>query len=176
MAAERYVINSNGRRIALPGGIFALRGGASGVAIDDEWVYYGAMSGSGLYRVPLSSIRERGTPAADLAAMVERHADKPLSASFDIDPAGYLYVTDIENNAIAIVGPDRTPRTLIQSSALRWPEGLASGPDGWIYVTDSALSELVFRSSASVAESGPYSLFRFRPNQAAASSQSPARR
>jgi sugar lactone lactonase YvrE len=169
--SERYVINSNGRRIALMGGLFTLRGGVSGVTVDDEWVYYGAMSGSGLYRVPLSAIRDRETPASGLAALVERYADKPLSGSFSIDPAGYLYVTDIENNAIAIIGPDGTPRTLIQATTLRWPEGIATGPDGWIYVTDSALSELAFRGSTSVSESGPYSLFRFRPNQAAADRQ-----
>lgn len=166
--SERYVINSNGRRIALIGGLFALRGGVSGVAVDDEWVYYGAMSGSGLYRVPLAAVRDRERPASELGALVERYADKPLSGSFSIDPAGYLYVTDIENNAIAIIGPDGVPRTLIQAMTLRWPEGIAAGPDGWIYVTDSALSELKFRGSSSVPEHGPYALFRFRPNQAAA--------
>ena len=45
------------------------------------------------------------------------------------------------------------------------------GPDGWIYVTDSALSELVLRSPESIDAKGPFSLFRFRPNQTTASNR-----
>ena len=168
VSAERYVIRSNGRSMSFLGGIFALRTGVTGLAVDDDWVYYGAMSGSGLYRVPLAAVRDRALAAEDLAASVERYAGKPLSGGFVLDPGGYLYVADVEHNAVAIVGPDRKPRTLIQSAAMRWPEGIAIGSDGWIYVTDSALSELMFRPAAEVAENGPYSLFRFRPNQASA--------
>jgi sugar lactone lactonase YvrE len=168
VAAEDYVITSNDRRMAFLGGIVALRGGVTGLAIDDSWVYYGALSGSGLYRIPLAALRERGFSQDELEASVERYASKPLSDGLGIDAAGNVYVTDVEHNAISIVGPDKKSRTLIRSTSLRWPEGIAMGPDGWVYVTDSALSELVLRSSESIAAEGPFSLFRFRPNQTTA--------
>ncbi len=171
VAAEDYVITSNDRRMSFLGGIIALKGGVTGLAIDDTWVYYGAISGSGLYRVPLSALRERDLPQADLEASIERYATKPLSDGLGIDGAGNVYVTDVEHNAISIVGPDKKPRTLIRSTSLRWPEGIAMGPDGWVYVTDSALSELVLRSQASIGAEGPFSLFRFRPNQTTASNR-----
>ncbi len=168
VAAEDYVITSNDRRMSFLGGLIALKGGVTGLAIDETWVYYGAISGSGLYRVPLSALRERGLPAGELEAAVERYATKPLSDGLGIDAAGNVYVTDVEHNAISIVGPDKKSRTLIRSASLRWPEGLAMGPDGWIYVTDSALSELVLRSPEAINAEGPFSLFRFRPNQTTA--------
>ena len=169
VAPEDFVITSNDRQMSFLGGIVAMRGGVTGLAIDDTWVYYGAISGSGLYRVPLSALRERGLPQAELEASVERYATKPLSDGLGIDAAGNVYVTDVEHNAISIVGPDKKSRTLIRSTALRWPEGIAMGPDGWVYVTDSALSELVLRSQESIDAEGPFSLFRFRPNQTTAS-------
>ncbi len=169
VSAEDYLITSNERQMSFLGGIIALRGGVTGLAIDDTWVYYGAISGSGLYRVPLAALRERGLPTSELEASVERYATKPLSDGLSIDGAGNIYITDVEHNAISIVGPDKKPRTLIRSNSLRWPEGIAMGPDGWLYVTDSALSELVLRSDESIEQQGPFSLFRFRPNQTTAS-------
>lgn len=167
VAAEDFLIRSNDREMAFLGGIVALRGGVTGVVMDPEWLYYGAISGSAVYRLPLIDLTDRSLPAADLAARVERYAAKPLSESFGLDDAGNLYVTDIEHNAVHIVGPDRRPRTLIRSASLRWPDGLAMSRDGWVYVSDSALSEVVLRSPAEIEAAGPFSVFRFRPNQAA---------
>jgi sugar lactone lactonase YvrE len=168
VTAEDFVIRSNGREMAFLGGIVAMRGGVTGVAVDPEWLYYGAMSGSAIYRVPLADLRNRTLPDSQLAARVERVASKPLSESLGIDGRGNLYVTDIEHNAIHLVGPDRRPRTLLRSESLRWPDGLAVASDGWVYVSDSALSELVLRSAEDIEAARPFAVFRFRPNQAAA--------
>ena len=56
-----------------------LRGGIDGIAMGKEWLYYGAISGSGLYRVRLRDLRDEKLPAAQLARRVERVSDKPLS-------------------------------------------------------------------------------------------------
>jgi len=167
VAAEDFVIRSNDREMVFMGGMVALRGGVTGLAMDRDWLYYGAMSGSAVYRVPLADLGNRTLPDSQLAARVERYASKPLSASFAIDENGNLYVTDIEHNAIYLVGPDRRPRTLLRSRSLRWPEGLAVASDGWVYVSDSALSELVLRSAEDIEAVRPFAVFRFRPNQAA---------
>ncbi len=163
ISAEPYVIQSNGRTMSYFGGIVNLRGGVNGLAMDDEWLYYGAISGSGLFRVPLEDLRTRYLPDSQLAARVERYATKPLSDGFSMDASGNLYLTDIEHHAVAVVGKDRTLKTLIRSDALRWPEGLSVGPDGWVYVSDSALPSLILANNDAIAANGPYSLFRFRP-------------
>ena len=74
-----------------------------------------------------------------------------------------MYITDIEHNSIHIVGPSRQIKTLIRSDAIRWPEALSFGPDGWIYVSDSALSELVLQSREHIEDNQPYRIFRFQP-------------
>ena len=57
----------------------------------------------------------------------------------------------------------RVPRTLIRSTELRWPDALSFGPDGYLYVADSALAELILQSPEHIKASGPYRIFRFRP-------------
>ncbi len=168
VSAENYLIQSNDRPMSFLGGMIALRGGVNGLALDDEWLYYGAISGSGLYRVPLADLRTRYMPDSQIAAHVERYATKPLSDGMGIDAAGNVYVTDVEHNAVYVVGADKTAKTLIQSEAIRWPDGIAVGPDDWLYVTDSALSELVLRSAEEIRAKGPFYLYRFKPGVAPA--------
>ncbi len=126
-------------------------------------MYFGALSGSGLYRVKLSDLRNESLPAAQLAARVERHGSKPLSDGFSIDLAGNVYLTDVEHNAIHIVDSPGKLATLIRSEHLRWPGALSFGPDGWLYVADSALPDVVFRPKEHIKASGPYRIYRFEP-------------
>jgi hypothetical protein len=51
----------------------------------------------------------------------------------------------------------RTPR-------IRWADALSWGPDGWLYVADSAIPEQMLRSRDHIAAEGPYHVYRFRPD------------
>lgn len=163
VAAEDHVIRNGNRDMEFLGGIVALRGGIDGIALGPEWLYYGAISGSGLYRVRLKDLRDESLPPGQLANRVERVGDKPLSAGMSIDRDGNVYVTDVEHGSIFLAGPGRETQTLIQSQRLRWPDGLSFGPGGYLYIADSALSELILQSREHIESNGPYRIFRFRP-------------
>ncbi len=89
--------------------------------------------------------------------------DKPLSDGFSIDIDGNVYITDVEHGAVFIVGPGQPLTTLIQSNEVRWPDALSFGPDGWLYLADSALPELILKSREHIEATGPYRIFRFQP-------------
>jgi sugar lactone lactonase YvrE len=163
VSAEHFVIRSQNRNMSFLGGIVSLRGGIDGIALGPDWLYFGAISGSGLYRVRLSDLRNESLPETQLSRRVERYATKPLSNGLSVDIDGNVYVTDIEHNSIFIVGSNRRARTLIRSNGIRWPDALSFGPDGWIYVSDSALSELVLQPRDHIRENQPYRIFRFQP-------------
>jgi hypothetical protein len=74
-----------------------------------------------------------------------------------------VYVTDIEHSAISIVGPERALATLIQSTSIRWPDALSFGPDGYLYIADSALQDVILQSRKHIKAKGPYRIYRFRP-------------
>jgi len=163
VSAEDYMIRSQDRDMEFLGGIASLRGGIDGIALDNEWLYYGALSGSGLYRVRLSDLRDKKLPPGQLANRVERYSDKPLSDGLSIDLEGNIYITDVEHHSVFVVGEQRELKTLIQSPDIRWPDALSFGPGGYLYLADSALPELILQSREHIEASGPYRIFRFRP-------------
>lgn len=163
VAAENFLIRTPGRTMTFAGGIVSLRGGVDGIALGRNWLYYGALTGSGLYRIALEDLENPELPLSQLAARVERYAQKPLSDGLSIDRDGNVYGTDIERNAIFLVNTKRDLATLIRSSRLRWPDGLSFGPGGWLYVTDSALADVVLRPREHIRQQAPYRIFRFRP-------------
>lgn len=163
VSAENYLIYNEQKPMSFLGGIVSLRGGVDGIALNDEWLYYAALNGSSLYRVSVHDLRNAAIPDSQLGARVERYSRKPLSDGLSIDNDGNVLVTDIEHRAIFIVGADREPRTLARSQRLRWPDALSFGPGGWLYVADSALSDVVLQSREHIASAGPYKIYRFQP-------------
>ncbi len=171
VSAEPYVIRTGNHEMKFLGGAIAMRGGVDGIALGPEWLYFGALSGSGLYRIRLADLRDFNLPHQQLANRVERYSDKPLSDGLSTDIEGNVYITDVEHSAIFVVGPEQELGTLIQSNSMRWPDALSFGPDGYLYVADSALPELILQSREHIEASGPYQIFRFRPGHEGVSGQ-----
>lgn len=162
VAAENYLIRAHGKAMQFLGGIVALRGGVDGIALGPEWLYYAALNGSGLYRIRLKDLTNAKLPASQLATTIERCCDKPLSDGLSMDTDGGVYITDVEHSAIFKVGPDNSLTTLLQSPRLRWPDALSFGPNGYLYVADSALPELILKTDEHIRAEGPYRIFRFQ--------------
>jgi sugar lactone lactonase YvrE len=163
VSAEGYVIRNVEREMSYFGGLVTLRGGIDGIALGPEWLYFAALSGSELHRVRLRDLRDKKLPESQLAKRVETVSVKPLSDGLSIDIEGNVYVTDVEHRAIFVVGNDRSPQTLLRSDDIRWPDALSFGPDGWLYVADSALSEVILQPQEHIQSQGPYKIFRFKP-------------
>ena len=163
VSAEPYLIINNNKPMSFAGGVVSLRGGVDGIALNEEWLYFGALSGSDLYRARLSDLRDPSVPNSQIAARVERYSSKPLSDGFSIDVDGNVYVTDVEHNAIFKIDTQRDMRTLVRSSNIRWPDALSYGPDGWLYVADSALGSVILQSREAIKAAGPYHVYRFKP-------------
>jgi sugar lactone lactonase YvrE len=163
VSAEKFLIAHGDKAMRFFGGLVALRGGVDGIALGPEWLYFGALSGSTLYRVRLRDLRDTKLPAAQLERRVEAYSAKPLSDGLSIDVDGNVYVTDVEHNALFRIGADRKPRTLLRAADIRWPDALSFGPDGWLYVADSALGDVILQTQDHIRTKGPYRVYRFRP-------------
>ncbi|MDA0705209.1 MAG: L-dopachrome tautomerase-related protein [Proteobacteria bacterium] len=160
--AENYQIHNHGNKMTFAGGLVSLKGGVDGIALNNEWLYFGAINASALYRIQVSDLTDASAPYSQLAARVERYADKPLSDGLSVDVDGNVYVTDVEHGAVFRIADDREPTTLIRSQQIRWADALSFGPDGWLYIADSALYDVVLQSRDHIKAQGPYKIFRFR--------------
>ena len=147
------------------GGLAALKPGIDGLAVspDGEWLYYGAMTHDGLYRVRTRDLLDSTLDDAALGGRAERFSDKPLNDGLSADLEGRIYITDVEHGAVMRVGTDRRLETLIKTPRIRWADALSFGPEGWLYVADSAIPDQVMRSKRHIRRSGPYFIYRFRP-------------
>lgn len=163
VSAENYVISNEGREMSFFKGLVTLRGGIDGIALGPEWLYYGALNGSELYRIRLRDLRDEALPQSQMEKRVESYSIKPLSDGLSIDVDGNVYITDVEHHAIFVVDENRDVTTLLQSDKIRWPDALSFGPDGWLYVADSALGDVVLKPKEHIASQAPYKVFRFKP-------------
>ena len=168
--AEKLYIEVGPRRMMLPGGILPLRIAVDSIALsrDGAWLYYGAVTGSRMYRVRTKDLLDASLDEAALGATVEAFADKTLSDGLTTDDDGNVYLGDMEHSAIHRLQPDGRLQTLVSDERLRWPDGFSFGPDGWLYVTCSALQHVLFRSDSEIRTHAPYQVWRLRPGPSAA--------
>jgi sugar lactone lactonase YvrE len=150
------------------GGLVDLKAGVDGIALDtdNQWLYIAAMNNSDLYRVRVKDLLDPTLPARQLENEVEQFSNKPLSDGLSADLDGNVYITDVEHGSVMRVSPDRPLETVIRSPQIRWADALSFGPDGWLYLADSAIPSQVLRSRAHIEAQGPYFVFRFRPGSA----------
>lgn len=151
--------------IPLAQGPSPLRSGANPITVDSrsEWVYYGPMTGHSLWRVRVDDLKNERLTADELAARVQRYGDKPSSAGITIDEAGNVYVTDVGARGIGVTSPDGSYRVLVQDDVLLdWPDGLAVGDDGYVYVAANKLYRNWVSHNFMAKPTPPFPVVRFK--------------
>ena len=106
-----------------------------------------------------------------MSARVVPFADKVLSDGASIDDAGNLYLTDVEHAGVARLSPEGKLQTLVNDPRIRWADGVSFGPDGWMYLADSAIPWIALKSRADIKAAAPYCVFRFKPGGSAPAGQ-----
>jgi len=139
--------------------------GLNPITIDanDEWLSFGAMKGTKLYRIATDDLLNDDLREEDLVGRIEFVGEKPYSDGISVDDAGRIYVTDLEASGIGVVEPDGKYRLLFSDTELiKWPDGLSCGPDGWMYVTVNQ-NHLNAVYNGGIQEAvAPYHLLRFK--------------
>jgi sugar lactone lactonase YvrE len=165
VSAQDWIIGTPARRMVFFGGLAAMKPGIDGIAVtpDGAWLAYGAMSHDTLYRVPTSALLDTSLGEGALASRVEALGRKPLSDGLSADLEGGVWITDVEHGAVLRMAPDGSLETWVETPRIRWADALSFGPDGWLYLADSAIPEQVMRSKRHIASQAPYYIFRFHP-------------
>ncbi len=161
---EPYEINNLGRKMYPLGGLFWMHPALDPIALDkrDEWLYFGPMAGDKLFRARLADLNNTTLSNEQLGAKVELYAKKSQCDGLTMDSADNIYITSIEDGAINVIGTDRKQRTLVKHPKMRWPDGLSFGGDGYVYVADSDIPDVMMKSKAHIRASAPFYLFRFK--------------
>ena len=163
--AQDWVIRTPMREMRFVGGLVPMKPGLDGIALDPtgQWLNFGAMAHDTMYRVATSALLDEQLAPDELAGRVESLGQKPLSDGLSADLAGNVYITDVEHGAVLRMAPGGQLTTIVRSPRIRWADALSFGPNGWLYLADSALPEVILKSRAHIEGHGPYHVYRFRP-------------
>ncbi len=135
---------------------------ADGIAIDakGDYVYWQATTGTQMYRAPLHALFDEKLTPAQQGAAVETYTPTFIADGYWMARSGHLYVTSCSDNTVKRMNPDRTFSVVARDSRFNWPDSMAEGADGTIYVTCSHIPQMKSWQGPGVERS---SLFRFKP-------------
>jgi hypothetical protein len=148
-------------------GLFTVNPGVDGIALDDagEWLYFAAVAADQVYRIRVADLLNTDLPYATLSARVEALGPKTMTDGMALDAAGNLYFSDLEHSAIVRRTPAGELQTLLRSVDLRWPDGFSRQGD-YLYLTCSALHQVIGHSREDILAAGPYPIYRFSLSKA----------
>lgn len=124
------------------------------IAIDPsfEWVYYGALHGKKIYRIPASSFDNE----KNVIKNIKEYGIKPYSDGIAADSKGNVYITDIQNDAIGLTTSKEYKILAKLPSGQSWADGLTIATDGYIYATVNQLNRAAALNNGKEEGVGPY--------------------
>ena len=135
---------------------------ADGLVIDlrGEYVYWQATTGTTMYRAPVAALFNPQIDPASLGNTVQIAARTFIADGYWLSKRGALYLTSCSDNSVKQFLPGGQFATVAQDARLLWPDSMAEGPDGAIYVTASHIPEMLAWQGPGVRQT---QLFRFQP-------------
>lgn len=140
-----------------------------GIALDKrgEWLYYAPMNRENVFRIKTSDLLNETLSSEELSKRVEEYGPKPFCDGIEMDSEDNLYITDIERGALVRLGTDKKNETFAFSQKIRWPDGMSASEDGYLYFTDSALADVLFKSKKEIQKAAPFYIYRVKLRQTA---------
>ncbi|MEL6978307.1 MAG: L-dopachrome tautomerase-related protein, partial [Pseudomonadota bacterium] len=165
VTSQQWIIHNQIKRMEFFGGLMAMKVGVDGLALsrDGAWLYYAAMTHDEHYRIRTSDLKNAALDDEALAARIEPLGPKPINDGMSTDAEGAVYFTDVENQAVVAWREGAGLETVVKDERIRWADALSFGPEGWLYLADSAIPHLVLQSPEHIAEQAPYAIWRFKP-------------
>jgi Major royal jelly protein len=160
----KFSVVNKGREMKPAGPLYFFHPAIDPIALDrkNEYLYYGPMSGSQLYRVKIADLNNTALSSAELATKPEAWARRGQCDGITMDNEDNIYLTDIENGGISVIDANKQYFTLVKHPAMRWPDGMSFGPDGYIYVADSDIPDIMMKSKTHIRKKAPYYIWRFK--------------
>ena len=115
---------------------------ADGIAVSpDGFVYWQALTGKSLYRVSAMLLADPATTVFAIEQAVEKVAENRVPDGLFITKAGQFFLTAPETNEVRIRAAGGAIRSFVRDPKLRWPDSMAEGPGGVLYVTTSRIQD-----------------------------------
>lgn len=130
---------------------------SDGIALspDRRWVYYAALTGHTLYRIPAADLADPKLDDATLAKRVEKVREIVATDGIAFDREGNLWLGGLEDGAVYRLSPGGRYERMVRDDRLKWPDSFAVEASGDVLVTTSQIH-------LPPAERGAYEVLRLR--------------
>ncbi len=138
---------------------------ADGIALDAEkgLLYFHALTGHAFYQIKTSALVSADATDKKVEAAVEKVANTDAPDGMLEEPGGGVLLAAFEKNAIVRFDPEsKESRTLIEDKRLQWPDTMAWGPDGWLYVTTSQIHRTPKYNGGESLLKEPFRVYRLK--------------
>lgn len=139
-----------------------MRIASDGIALspDNQQLYYHALTGHTLYRIPTAALRNAALNETQLSQQVENLGQTPATDGMEVDAAGNVYLTAFEQNALVRRTPDGKLEEVVKDPRLQWPDTYFITPDKQLYVTTSAIHKTPTWNKGVSKKNQPYYVFK----------------
>lgn len=141
------------------------RTGVDAIALDaqNEWLYYGPLNGSYLYRIPTKALRDFCLSDQALECQVEQYSERPICDGISIDNAGNIYLGDLEAHTLGVITTERRYQPLITDERIAWLDSLSFNADGYLYFVSNQLHRSAPMNGGLQTAEPPFYIFRTQP-------------
>lgn len=142
-SSEGITIVIDGEPWRLGGDVPQVHSDGIALSADGATLYYQALSGRTLYRVPTAALRDAGLSPEELGAAVEVVAEVGPSDGLIAGPDGAIYLSSLERNAVRRLWPATGEiETVVQDPLIAWPDSFAIGAQGRLHVTTAQIHRM----------------------------------
>lgn len=134
---------------------------ADGIALsfDGKNLYWQALTGTTLYRIRTSYLRDFSCIAKALEEKVEKVGKTGPSDGLLYGLDGKIYISAFEDYAIKRFDPEKKKlQMVVDDPRISWPDSFSWGPGGFIYFTTSRIHE-------GENPQGSYKIYKFAPGE-----------
>ena len=145
---------------------------ADGIAVsaDGKLVYYCPIASRDLFSVDADVLTDFTQSDEAVAATIKNVGEKGLVGGLEADAQGRIYLTNGEYNAIRRFDPaaatsetfNGTYETVVHNRHLVWPDSLALGRDGTLYITSTQVNRLPNFNAGQDLRTAPYFLYKVK--------------
>lgn len=137
---------------------------SDGIAIDPkrEYVYYKALVGRTLYRVPITALLDESLSPGALGNYVQHVAVTEPTDGIEFDARGNLYMTSLEWNAIKVMRPDGQIEVFARAADFLWPDTITMSHDGDLLFSAAQFHLMPAFNGGEDKRTQPYKVFRLK--------------
>ena len=147
----------------LDGTVEKLLLGVSALALDSSgtFLYLTPLNGGTVWRLRTADLLDTTLAPEELSTRVESWAERPSGTGLIVGDDGRVVVADVEGHALRTTSPSGQA-VLAEDPQLQWPDGLARGPEDWVYVTVNQLNLHPALNRGEEESRPPYEVVRVR--------------